>query len=502
MPFPSFRLLVLLLAVLSVGVLRAEDDPLASARKMFEAREYDAAKLLLDVYLEAKPQGPAATEARFYLAESFMSLGKYADAEKNYDLLLKTAPKTTYAKAAEFRLAEMPYLQDKFAVAKPQLEAFIEKYPHDSNLQFVLYYLGEIALRAKSYAEAEHYFRQSVRMFPEGEKNLESRVGLALTLGLDGKKTESVQLFGELATKDERFREMLKDGLLPEAEAFLKSSLYLGPAESKTPETEPKSPQTAESTSAAEPVDEPEEWDGFSVFVEHLPSDESIVEKLFERHPLPKDAEVARIIKGVTKELVGFENISGTNRGDISRFFFKCKVRFIDVDRWPPESLIDPDKDRTDEFTITVTQGDLSGPKLDAVPVPAPVRDTIEERRDEKIEVLPPVDEDNPLRNDPPSDDAVLKRLEEVRPTPGDVPGTETTTRNIKGITKELLSDRLEPPREFPLVGPAQKHRRDFKITVYYEETTKVDWPISYNLKKEDGVEVFYMATENLHRLE
>ncbi len=102
---------------------------------------------------------------------------------------------------------------------------------------------------------------------------------------------------------------------------------------------------------------------------------------------------------------------------------------------------------------------------------------------------------------DPPSDDQIVRQLEKIRPVSGAVPGLETTYRNIKGITKDLIADYIDPPRQFPLVGPAQLHHAHYKITIYFEETTNVGWPIPYTIKNQDAVEVFYIDLDHLHRV-
>ena len=77
-----------------------------------------------------------------------------------------------------FQQADAAYQQEKFDEAKPLLEDFVAKYPHVDNLQFVLYYLGAIAMRNDNAEEAEFYFEQATRMFPEGKKVLECKTGL------------------------------------------------------------------------------------------------------------------------------------------------------------------------------------------------------------------------------------------------------------------------------------------------------------------------------------
>ena len=45
-------------------------------------------------------------------------------------------------------------------------------------------------------------------------------------------------------------------------------------------------------------------------------------------------------------------------------------------------------------------------------------------------------------------------------------------------ITKELVAHQIDPPREFPLVGPAQLSRARWKCTINFTEVTRVGWPI------------------------
>ena len=81
--------------------------------------------------------------------------------------------------ATLFQQTDALYNQQKFDEAKPLLEDFVAKYPHVDNLQFVLYYLGAIAMRNDNAEEAEFYFEQAIRMFPEGKKSDECKLGLA-----------------------------------------------------------------------------------------------------------------------------------------------------------------------------------------------------------------------------------------------------------------------------------------------------------------------------------
>ena len=160
-------------------------------------------------------------------------------------------------------------------------------------------------------------------------------------------------------------------------------------------------------------------------------------------------------------------------------------------------------------FAVASTGCLTYGPGLGYGSIPVPVSPyfqgayedmAYEKERYGKVAILDPIVGEH-VALDPPSDDQIMRQLEKIRPVSGAVPGLETTYRNVKGITKELIADYVDPPRHFPLVGPAQLHHVHYKITVYFEEVTRVGWPIPYTIKNQDAVEVFYMDLDHLHRV-
>ncbi|GHT27033.1 hypothetical protein FACS18942_05600 [Planctomycetales bacterium] len=152
----------------------------------------------------------------------------------------------------------------------------------------------------------------------------------------------------------------------------------------------------------------------------------------------------------------------------------------------------------------------MHGPTIGLASIPIPVSpyfqggyedEAYEKERYRKVAVLEPITEKEHIALDPPSDDQCIRQLEKIRPVSGAVPGMETSFRNVKGITKELIADYVDPPRVMPLTGPVQVHHAHYKVTIYFEEQTNVGWPIPYTIKNEDAVEVFYIDMDHLHRV-
>jgi hypothetical protein len=135
------------------------------------------------------------------------------------------------------------------------------------------------------------------------------------------------------------------------------------------------------------------------------------------------------------------------------------------------------------------------------VPVPPWVTERVEEKYSEKNDfrtpILPPVREGfpPPLCQDPPDDATVLRALRQKKPG---VPFFSEELRGDVRIESERLVDKIDPPRFFPLVGPAQLHHCHWKCTVYYTETIDSSYPFSYRTSR-PRVEVVYIAKNHLH---
>ena len=65
-------------------------------------------------------------------------------------------------------------------------------------------------------------------------------------------------------------------------------------------------------------------------------------------------------------------------------------------------------------------------------------------------------------------------------------------------IVNERLVDKIDPPRFFPLVGPAQLHHCHWKSTIYYTETVQSSYPFPVKVVKH-RVEVVYIDKDHLH---
>lgn len=139
------------------------------------------------------------------------------------------------------------------------------------------------------------------------------------------------------------------------------------------------------------------------------------------------------------------------------------------------------------------------------VATPIPVFPWVTERMEEKYcwkndfrtPVMPPipVGAPAPLCEDPPDEAMVLRAMPHV--TRG-IPYVYEEFRDDIQVVSERLVDRIDPPRFFPLVGPAQLHHCHWKCTVYYTETFESGYPFPFRCRK-PRIEVVYIDKDHLH---
>jgi hypothetical protein len=141
---------------------------------------------------------------------------------------------------------------------------------------------------------------------------------------------------------------------------------------------------------------------------------------------------------------------------------------------------------------------------IGGIPVPIPVQpwvaDQIEERlvnkSDRRAVVMPPIPPGHrPLCEDPPDRAEILRAMPRV--TRG-VPYIYEEFRDDIQFTVEKLVDKVDPPRFFPLVGPAQLHHCHWKCTVYFTETVESSYPFPFHAKRRRA-EVVYIDKDHLH---
>ncbi|MDR1053901.1 MAG: tetratricopeptide repeat protein [Planctomycetaceae bacterium] len=198
--FVTFIVFSFVSIFIATNQLRADTatDLLNSAKQLYNQQKYEQSRVALDDFLRLYPSHTLINEAKFYLADSYLYLKKYDTAINLYSQLSTLPTTDPLTRTVHFRLGEAYYTKGDYATAKTYLTNFVEALPHDSYLQYVLYYLGDIEIANNNAAVAEYYFRENIKLFPNGGRLLESKIGLAIAENQLGKIAESDSIFSEL----------------------------------------------------------------------------------------------------------------------------------------------------------------------------------------------------------------------------------------------------------------------------------------------------------------
>ncbi len=135
------------------------------------------------------------------------------------------------------------------------------------------------------------------------------------------------------------------------------------------------------------------------------------------------------------------------------------------------------------------------------VPVPPWVTERMEEKycypNDHRTPIMPPIlpGFPPPICEDPPDESMILRAMPHVR---RGFPYGFEQFRDDVNITSDLLVDKIDPARFFPLVGPAQLHHCHWKCTIYYTETIESGYPFPFQCKRRRQ-EVVYIDKDHLH---
>jgi len=125
------------------------------------------------------------------------------------------------------------------------------------------------------------------------------------------------------------------------------------------------------------------------------------------------------------------------------------------------------------------------------------MEDKYQHKNDYRTPIMPPLKDGfpAPICEDPPSEQEILRAMPRVS---RGVPYFYEEFRDDIQIVSERLVDKIDPPRFFPLVGPAQLHHCHWKSTIYYRETVQSSYPFPAKIVK-NRVEVVYIDKDHLH---
>jgi hypothetical protein len=117
--------------------------------------------------------------------------------------------------------------------------------------------------------------------------------------------------------------------------------------------------------------------------------------------------------------------------------------------------------------------------------------------KDFRTPTVPSIRPDFPQPDEPPTDAEIVRAL---KPLGRGVPGVYEEYRQDVQIVVELLREKTDSPRFYPLLGQAQMHRCSYKCTVYFTESHQTHYPFPFSVRK-PRVETIYMDKDRVQLL-
>ena len=103
--------------------------------RLYQAKQYQAARNKFYQYLKSQPQGPKAAEARYYLGDSFFQEKKYTEARVEYNKMVVQFPNSILAPTALLRQAYCYQETNQKTNFRIALEKLVQQYPQSPEAQ-------------------------------------------------------------------------------------------------------------------------------------------------------------------------------------------------------------------------------------------------------------------------------------------------------------------------------------------------------------------------------
>ncbi|MCC9607755.1 tetratricopeptide repeat protein [Blastopirellula sp. JC732] len=170
-------------------------DLYAVAASQYARKDWEAAIVAFDRFIDDYPNHSLAGPIYFYRGEALIQLEDFDAARKSYEQFLQRVQTHASRPQAEFRIAECYYLTGDLEHAKADFDTFVASRKEDRLYAHALPYLGEIALANEKYDNAEQLFREAKTIAPNAAMQGEAELGLARTLRESGQLTAARQAY-------------------------------------------------------------------------------------------------------------------------------------------------------------------------------------------------------------------------------------------------------------------------------------------------------------------
>lgn len=110
----------------------------------------------------------------FWLGETYLKGGDYAQAEEQYRELIKLPGKSVYTPQAYYSLGWVYFEQNELEKAQKIFMELIQKFPEHQLSEEAHFKIGEIAFQSQQYADSASYFKDYISRYPQSTHQAEA----------------------------------------------------------------------------------------------------------------------------------------------------------------------------------------------------------------------------------------------------------------------------------------------------------------------------------------
>ena len=179
-----------------------EDLYFSTAEQAYLSGSYVQAASSLQKYLDNYPNGSHVTNALFYMAESYASLGNKEKACDYYSRVIDAPDAGSFAESSMLKFADLTYGLERYSQAYDAYMRLRDKARFDENRNLALYGMMRSAYKARSYDSAAEA-AQAVAALP-GQSDAQKREAIyirAKSCLASSRRDEALEIFKELSSQ-------------------------------------------------------------------------------------------------------------------------------------------------------------------------------------------------------------------------------------------------------------------------------------------------------------
>lgn len=186
-------LLVSILLMLTTTFAGAQSHLVEEGIDNFRLSQFNQSILLFREALLESDNPETEAQAYFWLAKSFLAVGRLSEAERNLEYYLRNFPDHEYTVEAEYQRGRILMEKENYEAAIQTFSTFVEENPDSPFVANAIYWSGEALYSLGRMGEAKRLFETVIQDYPRSFRVEASRYRSTL-IDLNGREEQLMEL--------------------------------------------------------------------------------------------------------------------------------------------------------------------------------------------------------------------------------------------------------------------------------------------------------------------